>query len=166
MPRSLVVVFDTNVLIPLSLKSGLSQSTRLLSRLRAAGWSVVISPQIHAELAEKLRTKKPLRTWLKVSDAEIEQFIADVPAILGMEPLPGALQLPGAVPADPKDDMVVAAAVEANASYIVSEDPHLTNLKEYDGITIMSRTDFDAELDRLGLPRLPTRRVPQRRRRR
>jgi putative PIN family toxin of toxin-antitoxin system len=166
MPQPLVVVFDTNVLIPLSLKSGHSASARLLSRLRAAGHHVVISPQIHAELAEKMRTKKPLRVWLELSDTEIDQFIADVPAILGTEPLKGTLHLSGAVPADPKDDMVMAVAIEGHASYIVSEDPHLLNLKEYDGITIMSRADFMAELDRLGVPQLtPRRRAPRRRKR-
>ncbi len=31
---------------------------------------------------------------------------------------------------DPKDDMVVACAVEGNANYIVSGDPHLLALKQ------------------------------------
>ena len=61
-------------------------------------------------------------------------------------------QAHGSVPADPKDDMVVAAALEANASYIVSEDKHLLDLGDYEGIKIMNRKQFGAELDRLGVP--------------
>lgn len=152
MPARLVVVFDTNVLLPLGLASGRSASARLLSRLRAAGHRVVISAQILAETAEKLRTKKALRKWLELTDEDIEQFITDVPATLGTEPFQGTLNLHGIVPADPKDDKIVAAAVEANALYIVSEDRHLLDLREYQGIKILNRKAFAAELDRLGVP--------------
>ena len=56
------------------------------------------------------------------------------------------------MPADPKDDMIIAAAVESGASYIVSEDHHLRDLKQHQGITILGTDEFKAELDRLGIP--------------
>lgn len=59
--------------------------------------------------------------------------------------------IPLILPADPDDDKVIAAAIEAGASYIVSEDHHLLDLGHWRGIQIMSRDDFTAELDRLGL---------------
>lgn len=155
MSAPLVVVFDTNVLIPLSLASGRSASTRLLLRLQAVGHHVLVSPQILAEVAGKMRTKRSLREWLELSDEDIERFIADLPAILGTKPLKGTLSLHDAVPADPKDDMVIAAAVDGNAAYIVSEDPHLLDLKNYEGIKIMNREAFMKELDRLGTPKTP-----------
>jgi predicted nucleic acid-binding protein len=43
--------------------------------------------------------------------------------------VPGIQQAVGAVPADPQDDMIVAAALESQAEYIVSEDKHLLALK-------------------------------------
>jgi hypothetical protein len=42
--------------------------------------------------------------------------------------------------------------VEAGASYIVSEDAHVLHIAEYEGIKIMNREQFEAELDRLGVP--------------
>jgi predicted nucleic acid-binding protein len=42
--------------------------------------------------------------------------------------------------------------MEADASYIVTEDKDLLDLKQYHGIAIMSRRDFVDELDRLGIP--------------
>jgi len=48
--------------------------------------------------------------------------------------------------------MIIAAAIEANAEYIVSEDKHLLNLRSCRGIAIMNRDEFTAELDRLGVP--------------
>jgi predicted nucleic acid-binding protein len=48
--------------------------------------------------------------------------------------------------------MIIAAAVESGASYIVSEDHHLRDQKQYQGITILGIDEFKAELDRLGIP--------------
>jgi len=38
---------------------------------------------------------------------------------------------------DPSDDMFLACALEGNADYIVSRDPHLRNLKRFQGIEIV-----------------------------
>ncbi len=146
----IVIVCDTNVLIPLIIKA--SQSVRLFSRLQAAGIPVVLSPQIKEEVREKMITKKSPRRWLQVTDAEIEAFIQKgLPAMTRL--IPGDITLEGAVPADPNDDIIIAAAIEGGASYIVSEDRHLLDLKEYQGIRIMSIKEFEIELDRLGVAR-------------
>jgi putative PIN family toxin of toxin-antitoxin system len=149
MPASNVVVFDANVLITLILPA--SQSTRLFQRLDAAGWEVAASPQLLAEAADKLRTKATLRRWVNLSDQDIEEFLTDT-LLDSVSLVPGIRQAIGAVPRDPKDDIIIAAAVEAEASFIVSEDKHLLDLKTYAGITIMNREQFAAELDRLGVP--------------
>ena len=147
MPKQ-TVVFDTNVLITLPLSASLS--TRLLVRLDDAGWKVAASPQILLELADKLHTKESLRAWLAVPDDQIEVFLNET--ILEMVTLlPGHRQAHGAVKADPKDDIIIAAALESKAEFIVSEDKHLLDLKDYQGIKIMNREDFAAELDRLGV---------------
>jgi len=149
MPDSQVVVFDTNVLIPLVLPASLS--TRLLDRLRAAGWHVAASPQILAEVRDKMLSKPSLRKWLELSDAEIANFLdQDLPG--KTRAIPGTRNAHGAVPADPKDDKIIAAALESKAAYIVSEDRHLLDLGDYQGIKIMNREQFWAELDRLGVP--------------
>jgi putative PIN family toxin of toxin-antitoxin system len=110
MPESRVVVFDTSVLIPLVLEASLS--TRLLDRLRLAGWHVALSPQILAEARDKMLTKPNLRKWLALSDVEITEFLdQDLPG--KTRALPGIRNAHGAVPADPKDDMIVAAALES-----------------------------------------------------
>lgn len=143
------VVFDSSVLIPLILPA--SRSTRLFLRLEAAGWPVVVSPQILSEVREKMKTKQSVRKWLKLSEPEIDRFLDVV--LPGMtRTVAGVRQAHGAVPADPKDDIVIAAALESKAEYIVSEDTHLLNLSTYQGITIMNRDDLEAELNGLGLP--------------
>ena len=146
-----IVVFDSNILIPLILRA--SQSTRLFFRLQAAGWSVVASPQLLTEVEEKLRTKESLRKWLQLSDDDINQFLrVGLPGMI--DRVAGTTETPGAIPSDPDDDMVVAAAVEAGASYIITEDKHLLNVAVYQGIRIFTRQDFFAELDQLGVPEI------------
>ncbi len=147
MPKA-VVVFDNNALIPLILKA--SGSTRLFSRLDAAGWEIAASPQILLEVADKLRTKESLRKWLDLPEANIERFLGETIMDMVSE-VPGHRQAHGAVKADPDDDKIIAAALESQAAYIVSEDKHLLDLGEYQGIKIMNREQFAAELDRLGV---------------
>ena len=145
MPSTSIVVFDSNVLIPLFIPA--CRSTRLFSRLKAAGWQVALTPQILAEVRDKLLNQEPLKRWLKATDPEIQEFLTKLPTVTRV--MPGNEIATGAVPADPKDDMVIAAAIESGASYIVSEDHHLRDLVDYLGIEIIGLDAFKAELDRL-----------------
>lgn len=93
-----------------------------------------------------------VRAWLDISDREIKLFLKDLPQYCRMTP--GRFVVSGVVKADPKDDKILAAAKEAGASYIVTEDGHLLDLGNWKGIKIMTREDFRAELDRLGVSEL------------
>jgi predicted nucleic acid-binding protein len=48
--------------------------------------------------------------------------------------------------------MLLATALESGACYIVSEDRHLRDLRQWRNVKIMSRDEFIAELDRLRVP--------------
>lgn len=144
-----IAVWDTSVLIPLILPK--SKSAALFSRLDNAGWIVAATPAILQEVRDKLETKPTLRKWLGLADAEIAEFVDNVlPALLRV--YPGTVTAAGAVPADPDDDIVVAAALESRATYIVSEDQHLLKLRQHGAIRILSRDAFRDELNRLGIP--------------
>ncbi len=43
---------------------------------------------------------------------------------------------------DPSDNKFLACAMEAQADFILSRDPHLRNLKQYQGIKIIDVTTF------------------------
>jgi predicted nucleic acid-binding protein len=43
---------------------------------------------------------------------------------------------------DPKDDPVLACDLKIEADYIVSKDDHLTDLREYQRINIVSSQEF------------------------
>ncbi len=143
-----VVVFDANVLIPLIVPA--SRSARIFQRLAAGGHDVVVSTAILAEVREKMLTKKNLRKWLRVSDEEIEAFLEDLVIACTVIVTPSSVQR--VVVADPDDDVVIAAAVQCSAGYIVSEDQHLLALDGFQGIRVMTRDNFARELDRLHIP--------------
>lgn len=144
----MVVVFDTDVVIPMILPA--SRSARLFLRLTAAGHTVALSPAILEEVREKLLTDEDVRDWLALTNKDIKMFLERLPAVCMVTP--GVVTIQGVVRDDPDDDMIVAAAVESGASYVISEDRHLRKLKEWQGIKIMSRNEFGTELDRLGAP--------------
>jgi putative PIN family toxin of toxin-antitoxin system len=143
----MIVVFDTDVLIPMILPASLS--ARLYFRLRAAGHKVATSALIIEEVTEKLLTDQGVRRWLKLSDAEISSFLNDLPRYCVQ--IRGLLGIAGVVVADRDDDKIIAAAVESGAEYIVSEDHHLRDIGEWAGIKIVNRKEFMIELDRLGV---------------
>ena len=54
---------------------------------------------------------------------------------------PGQLDI-DAIPDDPSDNMILACAVEGWADFIISGDHHLTDLKIFQGITIVNPATF------------------------
>jgi hypothetical protein len=80
---------------------------------------------------------------LRLEEAELDLILAAL--LAEAEVTPGGLQLPG-VTEDPKDDPLVACALEGNADYLVSGDRHLLDLGEYKGIRIVSPHEFAAIL--------------------
>ena len=49
---------------------------------------------------------------------------------------------------DPSDNKFLASAMEGKADYIVSRDPHLRNLKQFQGIEIIDVTTFLKRIER------------------
>jgi putative PIN family toxin of toxin-antitoxin system len=144
-----IVVWDSSVLIPLILPQ--SKSYHLYKRLNSAGWVIAANAAILGEVREKLETKETLRRWLGLDESTIEEFVQQIlPGLVRV--YPGIVSISGAVLADPEDDHVIAAVVESNADYILTEDKHLLDLRIYQSTAIMTRDEFALELDRLGVP--------------
>ena len=53
---------------------------------------------------------------------------------------------------DPKDDFLIASALEGKAAYIISGDEHLLALREYRGIKILTPRDFVVNVLRESIP--------------
>ena len=136
-------VLDTNVLVS-GLISDYSPPRQLVDAWLNGQYILVTSLYQVEELNHVLAYPR-IASRLRLSDAEVGLILA---ALLSQgQVVPGALQLPG-VTRDPKDDPLVACAVEGAADYLVSGDRDLLDLGETEKIRMVTPRQF---LEILGL---------------
>ncbi len=132
------VVLDTNVFVSgLLVRAG--GPARLLDAWRERKYLLVTSPSILAEIRATLNYPRIRRKYV-IRDEDIDQLID----LLEHEALlvPGQADVSGAIPDDPADEAVLSCAVESGADLIVSGDRHLLELGEYQGIAILTVSEF------------------------
>jgi putative PIN family toxin of toxin-antitoxin system len=128
------VVLDTNVIVAALVAKGLCHEVVV----RALGSSTVVtSPALLDELEQTLRAKFTLGPAATTFLGQLRLRVHLV------EPVP----LAKPVARDTDDDVVLATAVAADASLVVTGDQDLLVIRRYKGIEIVSPRDF---LSRLG----------------
>jgi putative PIN family toxin of toxin-antitoxin system len=115
-------------------------SAELLLYARAGVFVVSLSEEILTETEHTLAYPR-IRARYEYTDAEVTDFldrlrvaaniITDLPSLTG-------------IVRDPKDDMVIATAIRAQAGYIVTRDLDLLSLQTYENITIVTPEAFIA----------------------
>jgi uncharacterized protein len=128
-----VFVFDTNALISAHLLRK-SVSAEALNRALRLG-RLIFSDATFNEFAEVLYRKK-LDKYFEESERE-EILFALTLKNLQLKPV---IEIKAC--SDPKDDMFLELAVSAEASCIISGDPHLLELHPFRGIPILNAADF------------------------
>lgn len=135
------VVLDTNIIVS-SFLVALGAPARIIASWRAGLFDLVVSPVLLAEYEEVLGYDR-IRRRHGMTPEQIAAEVADLQRFaLLVEPQ----TVPTVIPEDPDDDHVLACAVAGQAHYIVSGDPHLLNLRAYQGIRILSPAAFVALL--------------------
>jgi len=135
-------VYDTNLLVSafLSRDDTGGVSNELLRFARVGAVQLHLSPEIVAEtLATLLGSRRAQRRYAYTPGdalAFCEALCAVATIVVNAPPIPGA------VPRDPDDDKIIAAAVAAEADYLVSRDRDLLSLGSYQGIKIITPEEF------------------------
>ena len=129
----MIVVLDTNVIVAALVAKGLCHE--VVVRTLGSG-TVVTSPALLDELDGTLRAKFTLGP---AAMAFLEQLRLRVHLVV---PAPHA----SPVSRDPDDDVVLATAVAANATAIVTGDLDLLVLQRYRGVEIVAPRDFLSRL--------------------
>jgi putative PIN family toxin of toxin-antitoxin system len=130
------VVLDTNVLISGVIASG--NSARILDAARREEIKLVTSIHLLEEFSDVISRRRIVRKYPAVTEnAEtlldflraFAEFVSGIPE-------------EERISSDRDDDFVLACAVDGEAEYIVSGDPHLLDLKTYKQIPIFSPREF------------------------
>lgn len=135
-------VVDTNTLIS-GLISPLGAPAKIIRHWIRGDFLLLTSPALLAELRRVLEYPRIVDRlgWLA---EECTQFVESFETLALVTP--GALSLPG-ITRDPKDDPVVACAVEGDAGFIVSGDQDLLVLGIYREVRIVTPREFLALLE-------------------
>jgi len=131
------VVVDANVFVSAILTVG-TPPAKVVDAWLSGRIELVTSPEIIEEIKKVLSYPK-IRKRTPFSDEEIAELI-ELISIRSIK-VTGSLEL-RVIEADPTDDKYLAAAVEGKADYIVTGDSHLKDLGEYEGVKIVSPSEF------------------------
>ncbi len=132
-------VFDATTLVSAFLtKQGVS--AQLLAHAVAGAFELYLSDAIIEETREVLLHRTHLRTRFVYTDQDVEEFCLLLRAFARNVPDLPSLR----VSRDPTDDYVIATAVAAGVSYLVTRDKDLLALKTYQAVQMIGPEEFIA----------------------
>jgi putative PIN family toxin of toxin-antitoxin system len=127
-------VLDSTVLVSAFLTPG-GAADALVDQAKAGRIIGAVAEEILAETARVLLTAERIRLRYPYTDADVQDYLQSIRQaaliVADLPPLSGLVR-------DPNDDMVLACAVAAEASYVVTRDDDLLSLGNYAGAEIVS----------------------------
>ncbi len=130
------VVLDTNVIISATLIRG-GNEDQILRAWKSGAFDLVLSPEILEETGRALLYEK-LQKFRWMTETEIVALIQGLAQ--------GSVLVSGQVAVDacrdPDDNKFLAAAIEAKASFVVTGDRDLLDLKNYRNVQIIRPAKF------------------------
>jgi uncharacterized protein len=133
----MIVVLDTNVIVS-ALLSPYGTTGEILHLLENGDITVATSDVLLLELEHVLHYSK-IQRQLKLSEIEISLFIRRFTQFANVVNPEINLKI---IEKDPEDDHVLECAITAKASIIISGDQHLLEIKNIQGIEILSPKAF------------------------
>ena len=134
-------VLDANILVSAFVVK-VGKPAQILTASKAKHIVALTSEDILNEVTVTL-LKPRITNRYNLTREKIEVFIKRVRAVSTVTPVHSTVTV---VERDPKDNMVLACAVDGEAAYVVTGDKDLLELKEYQGIHIVTPAQFLAVL--------------------
>ena len=133
----LKIVLDTNVFVS-ALINPRGKPAQILNYVFESKVRLFTSPSIIEELERVLSYPKLVKRH-GLEKQELKEFVSDLLSILSLVEGKKAIEL---IAEDPADNNYLSCALDAKADFIVSGDIHLLNLREYEGIQIITPAQF------------------------
>lgn len=126
------ITVDTNILVSMYVYPG-GLLTGIMQEAEAGGCEIGISADIIEELSVVLRKKF---SWEEEKITRLTAQLARIYHVVAPKKQIHACK------ADPTDNIVIEAAVEFDADFILSGDRHLLDMKKYNGIEILRAAEL------------------------
>ena len=132
----MIVVLDTNVLISATFWNG--DSNRILEKIEQKEVTLIISREILEELICVLNYKE-IQEKVKNKNLEMKRAVEKIASLATIvEPS----QKFTVIKDDPDDNKFLDCAIAGKADYIISQDKHILKLNEFQGINIVTPSEF------------------------
>ncbi len=129
----LKIVLDTNVLVS-ALINPHGKPTQILNYVFENKIRLFTSPSIIEEL-ERVLSYPRLMKRHGLEKEELKEFTFDLLSIMSLVEEKETIEV---IMEDPSDNKYLSCAFNTKADFVVSGDVHLLNLKEYEGIPIIT----------------------------
>lgn len=130
------ITVDTNVLISSTFWYG--PSFKIIEKVENKEIELILSVEIIEEFMDVLNYEE-IQQKIKNKNLEMKRTVEKVVSI---STIIESEQKFNIIKDDAEDNKIIECAVGGNVDYIISQDNHLLNLKEYEGIKIISPEDF------------------------
>ncbi|MDD5192723.1 MAG: putative toxin-antitoxin system toxin component, PIN family [Candidatus Nanoarchaeia archaeon] len=131
------IVLDTNIWLSAIFWDG--EASRIIERAEKKGIQIIISEDILSEIIKVLNRESKFQKYILNLRLSIEDLLR---TILSISNLIGTKTKLDIIKVDPKDNIILEAALEGKVEYIISYDNHLLNMIEFRNIKIISPREF------------------------
>jgi uncharacterized protein len=131
------VVLDTNVWLSGIIWNG--EADKIIEKAEKKEIEIIISEDILTEIVNVLNRESKFHKHIENLQTSIEDLVR---TILSLSTIINTKIKIDIIKSDPKDNIILEAAIEGKVKYIISYDNHILNMLEFRGIKIISPTDF------------------------
>ena len=131
------VVLDTNIWLSGIFWNG--EASKIIEKAEKKDIQIIISEDILSEIINVLNRESKFQKHILNLKSGIEDLLRTILSISTLIETKTKLDI---IKADPKDNIILEAAIEGKVEYIISYDNHILNMIEFRGIKIISPGEF------------------------
>ena len=131
------IVLDTNVWLSGIIWDG--EASKIIEKAEKGDIQIIISEDILSEIVNVLNRESKFQKRISNLKLSIEDLLRTILSISTLIETKIKLDV---IKADPKDNIILEAAMDGKVEYIISYDNHLLNMIEFRGIKIISPGEF------------------------
>jgi putative PIN family toxin of toxin-antitoxin system len=131
------IVLDKNVWLSGIFWDG--EASKIIERAEKNDIQIIISEDILSEIVNVLNREAKFQKYILNLRLSIEDLLRTILSISNLIETRSKLDI---IKADPKDNIILEAALDGKVEYILSYDNHLLNMMEFRNIKIINPGEF------------------------